>query len=242
MGTIAVTLFAGITVLAVATGARAEPDGNPSVISQLAVEQLRRRVGALLRLPGGDGGHPRARGQHRVQRLPDARLTARPRRLPAPPARQPRRPAGVQQRHPAARRDRGRADPGRRRQPRGAAAPLHPGRVHELHAEPGGHGAALAAPAQESRGRMRRGGRASGARRRSTSPGPCSPASSSSSCSRRRSSKAPGSRSWPWSGRIWACGRSATTTTGTTPRPRRRAGRRVRSGRRTCTPSCWSGG
>ena len=40
MGTIAVTLFAGITVLAVATGARAEPDGNPSVISQLAASSF----------------------------------------------------------------------------------------------------------------------------------------------------------------------------------------------------------
>jgi amino acid transporter len=40
MGTIAVTLFAGITLLAVATGARAEPDGNPSVISQLAASSF----------------------------------------------------------------------------------------------------------------------------------------------------------------------------------------------------------
>ena len=40
MGAIAVTLFAGITVLAVATGARAEPDGNPSVISQLAASSF----------------------------------------------------------------------------------------------------------------------------------------------------------------------------------------------------------
>ena len=37
MGVIAVALFGGITVLAVATGARALPDGDPSVISQIAV-------------------------------------------------------------------------------------------------------------------------------------------------------------------------------------------------------------
>ncbi|MDN5933553.1 MAG: APC family permease, partial [Pseudonocardia sp.] len=40
MGVIAVTLFAGITVLAVALAARAEPDGNPSVISQLAASSF----------------------------------------------------------------------------------------------------------------------------------------------------------------------------------------------------------
>lgn len=36
MGAIAVALFAGITVLAVALSARAQPDGDPSVISQIA--------------------------------------------------------------------------------------------------------------------------------------------------------------------------------------------------------------
>ncbi|MFY9805939.1 MAG: APC family permease [Pseudonocardiaceae bacterium] len=36
MGGIAITMFAGITVLAVALNARANPDGNPSVISQIA--------------------------------------------------------------------------------------------------------------------------------------------------------------------------------------------------------------
>jgi amino acid transporter len=36
MGAIAITMFAGITVLAVALRARASPDGNPSVISQIA--------------------------------------------------------------------------------------------------------------------------------------------------------------------------------------------------------------
>jgi amino acid transporter len=36
MGAIAITMFAGITVLAIGTHARAHPDGNPSVISQIA--------------------------------------------------------------------------------------------------------------------------------------------------------------------------------------------------------------
>ena len=37
MGAIAVVLFGGITILAVALDARALPDGDPSVISQIAV-------------------------------------------------------------------------------------------------------------------------------------------------------------------------------------------------------------
>ena len=39
MGTLAVVMFGGITVLALATHARAYPDGSPSVISQLAASQ-----------------------------------------------------------------------------------------------------------------------------------------------------------------------------------------------------------
>ncbi|HEY6423612.1 MAG TPA: APC family permease [Pseudonocardiaceae bacterium] len=37
MGTIAIVMFAGITLLTIGTHARAHPDGNPSVISQVAV-------------------------------------------------------------------------------------------------------------------------------------------------------------------------------------------------------------
>ncbi len=36
MGALAISMFSGITALALATGARAHPDGNPSVISQIA--------------------------------------------------------------------------------------------------------------------------------------------------------------------------------------------------------------
>lgn len=36
MGDIAITMFAGITVLAVVLRVRANPEGNPSVISQIA--------------------------------------------------------------------------------------------------------------------------------------------------------------------------------------------------------------
>ena len=40
MGVLAVTMFGGITVLAVTLSARAEPDGNPSVLSQIAASSF----------------------------------------------------------------------------------------------------------------------------------------------------------------------------------------------------------
>src|SRR5262249_58911390 len=50
---------------------------------------LRQRAG--LRRPSvRDGGHPHARGQHRLRRLPAALLDHPPGRLPPPAARQPR--------------------------------------------------------------------------------------------------------------------------------------------------------
>ena len=51
-----------------------------------------------------DGADPGAGRQHRLQRLPGARLDPVAGPLPAPPAAHPRRPAGVLQRHPRARR------------------------------------------------------------------------------------------------------------------------------------------
>ena len=90
------------------------------------------------------GADPGAGRQHRVQRLPGARLDPGPGRLPAPPAAHPRRPAGLQQRHhrcwPAspivlivAFDARGhRADPA-----------LHRRRVRLVHAQPDRHGPAL---------------------------------------------------------------------------------------------------
>ena len=59
----------------------------------------------LLRDPGRDHADPGLRGQHRVRRLPPARLLPRPRRLHPPAVRHPRRPPRLLQRHP---------DPGRR--------------------------------------------------------------------------------------------------------------------------------
>ena len=62
------------------------------------------RIRPVRAVPGGDSRHPRPCRQHRLQRLPGARLDPRPAQLPAPPVAHPRRPAGVQQRdHPAGR-------------------------------------------------------------------------------------------------------------------------------------------
>ena len=98
---------------------------------------------AVLPAAGVHGGDPRARGEHRVQRLPGADLAAGPRWLHAPPAQPPRRPAGVLERDRRARGDRVAAD---RRLRRAGDAPdpaLHPRRVPLLHAEPAGDGPPL---------------------------------------------------------------------------------------------------
>ena len=69
MGVIAVVLFGGITVLAVALHAQALPDGDPSVISQIAAAVFGGVVGGVLPVPGGHRGHPDPGREHRVQRL-----------------------------------------------------------------------------------------------------------------------------------------------------------------------------
>ena len=127
----------------------------------------------------GRGGHradPRARGEHRVQRLPGARLGARPEPLPAPAAAHPRRPARVQQRHPAARRGRGRADLRLRRRGHPAGAALHRRRVRRVHRQPVRHGAALEPGA-------RPGARPAGGRRACAAPGRSTPSAGSSPAS-----------------------------------------------------------
>ena len=111
----------------------------------------RRALDRLLLRPGRHGAGPHPGREHRVQRLPAAGLGARPGPVPAPPAAHPRRQAGLQQRHPAARRLRRAADRRlpRRRHPADPA--LHHRGVHQLLDRPVGHGAALApGPARPS--------------------------------------------------------------------------------------------
>ena len=105
MGLLAVSMFGGITVLAVHTQrSGASPDGNPSVISQIAASVFgghavlfylfQAATAAILILAANTAfnGFP----------VLSSILAERP--LPAPTTAQPRRPAGLQQRHHAARR------------------------------------------------------------------------------------------------------------------------------------------
>ena len=75
-----------------------------TALSQIGARRRSATTRAVLPAAGVHRGDPRPRGEHRLQRLPGARLAARPRRLPAAPARPPRRPARVLQRDRAARR------------------------------------------------------------------------------------------------------------------------------------------
>ena len=108
---------------------------------------LRRlRPGLLLR-GRDDRRDPGAGRQHRVQRLPGARLDPRQGRLPAAPARLARRPAGLQQRHPDPRGDGLRAHRGLRRPGDAADPALHRRRLRLLQPQPARHDPALdAAP------------------------------------------------------------------------------------------------
>ncbi len=105
------------------------------------------------------GGHrpdPGARREHRLQRLPGARLDPRPRRVPAAPAAHAWRPACLLQRDRRAGGRRRRADLGLRRAGHQADPAVHRRRVRVLHAEPVRHGAALEpAPGAPSRTRRR---------------------------------------------------------------------------------------
>ncbi|CAK7280339.1 hypothetical protein SGPA1_11117 [Streptomyces misionensis JCM 4497] len=106
------------------------------------------RQGQLpVRAPGGrDRAGAVPRGEHRVQRLPAARLDPRPGPLPAPPAAHPRRPARLLQRHRAAGRRRRPADRDLRRRLHAPDPAVHRRRVRVLHAQPDRHGPALEPP------------------------------------------------------------------------------------------------
>ncbi len=123
---------------------------------------VRRRHRVLLHHPGGDGGRAAARGQHRLQRLPAARLGARSGRLRAQVARDPRRPPDLLQRRARPLGGR-RAHPDRLPGQRDGAHPaLHHRRLHLVHPRPDRHDPALAALAPAGSDRSwRRSGAAS---------------------------------------------------------------------------------
>ncbi len=77
IGAIAITMFAGITALALALSARAEPTGNPSVLSQLAASSfgsgsvlfyLYQAATAGILVLAANGGRPRAARRRREAR------------------------------------------------------------------------------------------------------------------------------------------------------------------------------
>ena len=146
MGGLAIIMFTGITILAEQMKARAYPDGFPSVISQLGAGVWGSRTRwcfwcsswlpreyLILAAHTAFNGFP-------VLASILAHNSYLPRQL-----HQPRRSARLQQRDPVASRLRDRVDHRIQRQHRQADPAIHHRRVHLVHAQPGRHGAALAA-------------------------------------------------------------------------------------------------
>ena len=104
MGALAVSMFVGITVLALHLKARAQPSGNPSVISQIAAVVFGGSTRLFYLFQAATAGILILAANTAFNGFPVLVLDPRPAQLPAPAAAQPRRQAGVQQRHRAARR------------------------------------------------------------------------------------------------------------------------------------------
>lgn len=152
LGTISATMLLSILFLAGRTGVRfvqdparqAHPRRRPG--DRLPAgpghrsdrrRRLRRRAGAVLPGHRGHRHHPRARRQHRLQRLPGARLGPGPGRLPAAPPAHPRGPAGLLQRH---------------HRPRGGRRPPHrPVRRRGHPAHPGSTSSGCSSPSRSPR-------------------------------------------------------------------------------------------
>ena len=162
-GLVAITMFGGIIALARHRRARGRGPGDlrlatacrsgrlrPArpIIAQVADAVFGGRPGVLLHL-GRHRADPVPRRQHRLQRLPGARLDPGPGPLPAPPAAHPRRPARLLQRHRHPGRGRGRCSSGVRRRRHPPDPALHRRRVRLVHAEPDRHGPALDPPPED---------------------------------------------------------------------------------------------
>ena len=160
MGALSITMFAGITALAIAADVHMAEDAA-NLIGLPAGEEQRTAISQVGLAAFGDtapfyllqaftAADPDPRRQHRLQRLPGALIAARSRQLPPAPARQPRRPAGVLERHRSPRPRRGAFDRRLRRERHPPDPALHPRRLPLVHAQPGGHGPALVAAARDS--------------------------------------------------------------------------------------------
>ena len=148
MGIIAITMFVGVTFLAIRLGVKVT-ENNADLIGLPRqhpghrhrpdrLDGLRRRDElALLLRAAGDRADPGAGREHRVQRLPGAGLDPRPGPVHAAADAQPRRPAGVQQRHRPAGAVRRRADLRLRRAVDQADPAVHRRGVRLVHVQPG---------------------------------------------------------------------------------------------------------
>ena len=147
MAVLLAVLFVGITVIADAYQIvpSEEGSGGPTVIALVAQTAFGAGSPMFYTVPGRDGADPVPGREHRVQRVPQARRAARRRRLHAAPVLVPRRPARVLVGDRPAVRRRDRADHLLRRRDDTAHPALLGRRVRLLHAEPGRHGAPLAA-------------------------------------------------------------------------------------------------
>ena len=97
MAVLSITMFLGITLLAQAY--HVVPSEHETVVSQLARGVFGGRGHPVLRRAGRDDADPGAGRQHRLRRLPAARVDPRARPLPAAAVHEPGRPAGVLERH-----------------------------------------------------------------------------------------------------------------------------------------------
>ncbi len=137
-------IFIGLTIVAHAYDVIPSLNGAPVGRIHRRHHGLRHRS-AVLRVPDRDRADPVPRGEHELQRVSAPRGDPGRRRLHAPPVRLPGRPARLQLGHRRAGRHRLPAPDHLRRRDDPADPALLGRGVRVLHAQPGGHGPALAA-------------------------------------------------------------------------------------------------
>ena len=151
MAVLAISMFLGITFLA--HQYLVMPTAAESGISQLGRGIFGDRTIFVLPRTSRHHADPRARGQHRLRRLPAPRVDRVARWLPPAPVHEPGRPPGVLERDHRAVRVRSRAHRGVPRRHTVAAPAVHDRRVHFLHAVASRDGHPLAEDAKRRDGR-----------------------------------------------------------------------------------------
>ena len=151
LGVIAITLFLGVSYLAVHLHAR--PSATDSVVSQIARAVFPPGSPCelhVLRRPGPDADRAGPRREHVVPGLPAPLGAARARPLRAAAVHEPRRPARLLERDARARRRRRAAALDLRREHEQPHPPLRDRRLHRVHALAGRDGAVLARRARRA--------------------------------------------------------------------------------------------